>query len=130
MNDGSIRGWPKPWRKILLEGRLIDLKVGSVSQARIHSVVSVWNWSGRNLELSIPAPQFRKWMGPGRLKSTSFQVSPGFEKGVAVFHITGRGNGHGVGMCQLGAKFMGEKGFQTANILKHYYPDALLKKLW
>jgi peptidoglycan hydrolase-like amidase len=33
-------------------------------------------------------------------------------------------------MCQLGAKFMGEKGYTSAAILKHYYPDALLQKLW
>jgi hypothetical protein len=30
-------------------------------------------------------------------------------------------NGHGVGMCQYGAKVMAEQGFSYVNILKHYY---------
>jgi peptidoglycan hydrolase-like amidase len=33
-------------------------------------------------------------------------------------------------MCQYGAKNMGERGFRTAGILKHYYPGAVLRKLW
>jgi SpoIID/LytB domain protein len=35
-----------------------------------------------------------------------------------------------VGMCQWGAKVMGEKGFKMAEILKFYYPDAILQKMW
>jgi peptidoglycan hydrolase-like amidase len=30
-------------------------------------------------------------------------------------------NGHGVGMCQYGAKIMAEQGFSYVDILKHYY---------
>jgi len=35
--------------------------------------------------------------------------------------LTGRGYGHGVGMCQEGAMQMAEKGFLCEDILQHYY---------
>jgi stage II sporulation protein D len=129
-NEGAQAGWPKNWKRILNEGKLVDLKTVSNSYSRIESVRTVWFWSQQLVELKLTGPKFRAWMGPGRLKSTSFQLALGQEKGAAVFRFMGHGNGHGVGMCQLGAKYMGEKGYKAALILKHYYPDALLEKLW
>ena len=40
----------------------------------------------------------------------------------------GRGFGHGVGLCQWGAKRMGEKGFDHREILRFYYPGADLER--
>ncbi len=42
----------------------------------------------------------------------------------------GGGNGHGVGMSQYGAKFMGENGYSYEEILKKYYFRIELKKLY
>jgi len=36
----------------------------------------------------------------------------------------GKGNGHGVGMCQWGAEGMARHGFKYRDILKHYYPGT------
>ncbi len=38
--------------------------------------------------------------------------------------FTGRGWGHGVGMCQVGAYGMGVAGFSYREILSHYYPGT------
>jgi len=38
----------------------------------------------------------------------------------------GRGNGHGVGMCQHGALGMARRGYDFREILGHYYPGARL----
>jgi peptidoglycan hydrolase-like amidase len=35
-------------------------------------------------------------------------------------------NGHGVGMCQYGAKIMAEQGFSYVDILKHYYSGVTI----
>jgi stage II sporulation protein D len=44
--------------------------------------------------------------------------------------ITGHGWGyHGIGLCQYGAKKMAELNFSHQDILKHYYPQAKLKKI-
>ena len=42
--------------------------------------------------------------------------------------ITGRGTGHGIGMCQLGAADMARRGASFAQILAHYYPNTRLTK--
>jgi stage II sporulation protein D len=44
--------------------------------------------------------------------------------------VRGGGNGHGVGMCQMGALEMARRGFKHASILAHYYPGAVLDTLY
>lgn len=46
------------------------------------------------------------------------------------FTITGAGWGHGVGLCQIGAAMMGEKGYSYDKILLHYYRNAEIKKVY
>jgi stage II sporulation protein D len=47
----------------------------------------------------------------------------------ARFELIGAGWGHGVGLCQIGAAVMGEKGYKYNEILRHYYPNSeLIKK--
>lgn len=41
--------------------------------------------------------------------------------------ISGRGNGHGVGMCQSGAIGMSEAGAAAREILSHYYPGTHMR---
>ncbi|HEV8144562.1 MAG TPA: hypothetical protein VGQ77_17005, partial [Methylomirabilota bacterium] len=38
--------------------------------------------------------------------------------------FTGRGYGHGVGLCQWGAKGMAERGHSARQILEFYYPGT------
>ncbi len=45
------------------------------------------------------------------------------------YKIYGRGWGHGVGMCQEGAKTMAHRGRSYKKILKHYYPHAKLSNM-
>lgn len=40
--------------------------------------------------------------------------------------MTGRGIGHGIGLCQLGAADMARHGASFAEILSHYYPNTRL----
>lgn len=46
------------------------------------------------------------------------------------FTLHGAGWGHGVGLCQIGAAMMGEQGYDYGRILTHYYPGAILTKLY
>ena len=43
--------------------------------------------------------------------------------------LEGRGRGHGVGMCQLGAVAMSRRGHTYKEILAHYYAGARLGRL-
>lgn len=48
----------------------------------------------------------------------------------ARFILHGAGWGHGVGLCQIGAAIMGERGYSYQEILSHYYIGATLSKLY
>jgi stage II sporulation protein D len=59
-------------------------------------------------------------MGWGLLKSDLYDVSSMGNR----FVFTGRGTGHGVGLCQLGAAEMAREGKSYRDILAFYYPGA------
>ncbi|HSA58877.1 MAG TPA: SpoIID/LytB domain-containing protein [bacterium] len=88
--------------------------------------------SGRVVSIAVGAPgpkaraftmtgaDFRAAIGYVNIKSTLFEVSS--EGGDVVFE--GRGSGHGVGLCQWGAKAMAGQGKSYREILEFYYPGA------
>ena len=43
--------------------------------------------------------------------------------------LRGVGQGHGIGLCQAGAKAMAEEGADFRGILAHYYPNTVVTKL-
>lgn len=43
---------------------------------------------------------------------------------------TGKGNGHGVGMCQIGALGLARAGVTYVQILQHYYPETEVVKYY
>lgn len=75
---------------------------------------------------NVKATDLRKFLGYANLKSTWFEVSLAGKDVV----FTGRGYGHGVGMCQWGAKGMADEGHAYTEILKFYYPDAELVTIY
>jgi len=66
----------------------------------------------------------RRILGYNNLKSTLFKIR--IRSGRLQF--SGRGWGHGVGMCQWGSKGMADKGYSYEAILTQYYHGAELKK--
>jgi stage II sporulation protein D len=63
---------------------------------------------------------FRRMVGYDTLRSTLFTVV--IDGPTARF--SGRGYGHGVGLCQWGARAMAEQGYSARQILTFYYPGA------
>src|SRR5271165_4377761 len=76
--------------------------------------------------ITVPGLTFRLAVGRNigwdRLKSNWYDVR--VEGSRVVFH--GRGSGHGVGLCQVGAEVMGEEGRSYREILGFYYPGTRL----
>ena len=91
-------------------GRIITLKI--IGEKRTLTV-------GKELEI-------RKWLSESHLYSSAFEV----EKTVDGFILHGKGWGHGVGLCQIGAAVMGDQGIPYDEILSFYYPHAELTKKW
>ena len=94
-------------------GRLVKLRV--VGSKRTVTV-------GKELEI-------RRWLSESHLYSSAFVVDKVEKDGVPCLVLKGAGWGHGVGLCQIGAAVMGEKGYTYEQILKHYYPGAVLEKV-
>ncbi len=91
-------------------GRLIKLKIIGTKKELV---------VGKELEI-------RRWLSPTHLYSSAITI----EKTNADFIIRGAGWGHGVGLCQIGAAVMGEKGYSSDEILMHYYPGANIEKTY
>jgi stage II sporulation protein D len=81
------------------------------------ATVAVTGTRGR---VQMRGNEFRRLLGYDTFKSTLFAVA--IDGGMARF--AGRGYGHGVGMCQLGAKGMAERGYTARQILEFYYPGT------
>ncbi|MBN2120382.1 MAG: SpoIID/LytB domain-containing protein [Candidatus Omnitrophica bacterium] len=66
------------------------------------------------------------------LRSSFFRVETKYTKQgrLQYFIFWGGGFGHAKGLCQYGAKGMADKGYSYQDILKHYFPDARLKKAY
>ena len=75
--------------------------------------------------------EIRRILSTSHLKSSAFTVeAKNVRDGVPCrFVLHGHGWGHGVGLCQIGAAVMGERGFSYKQILKHYYTDVQIKRL-
>lgn len=101
---------------------LIDIKPGPRnSRGRLKSVLLVTTRGSQ----SLPATKFRMTIGSTVIKSTNFSVR--VDDGVAYF--SGFGYGHGVGLCQWGAKQRALDGFSYSEILAYYYPGTELRSL-
>ena len=101
------------------------LDVGNIKTLEIISFTP----SGRVNEIKVKGEKkekiykgntFREKIGYSRLRSTFFT----FRTGLFFITFSGRGWGHGVGLCQWGARKMGELGYSYREILNFYYPFA------
>ncbi len=88
--------------------------------------------SGRLAELEIVGSE-----GSATLKGLAIRRALGIRENLFFFDVqhapdgtvrgwvfTGRGWGHGVGLCQVGAYGMAASGFSYRDILSHYYPGT------
>ena len=91
-------------------------KSGRVAQIRIlHS----------DGELYLRGEDLRRVIGYTTLASTQFDLEM---IGLRI-QFTGRGAGHGVGLCQWGAKVLAERGYGAETILRYYYPGTEIRDL-
>ena len=76
--------------------------------------------------------EIRRVLSDSHLFSSAFVVDKREMKdGIPqYFLLSGAGWGHGVGLCQIGAAVMGEKGYKYDEILLHYYKGAEIRKFY
>lgn len=67
----------------------------------------------------------RRYLSETHLKSSAFEV----ERDGDGFVLKGKGWGHGVGLCQIGAAVMATWGYDYRQILLHYYPGSEVERI-
>ncbi len=70
--------------------------------------------------------EIRRTLSETHLYSSAFDVERQGDR----FILHGKGWGHGVGLCQIGAAVMGEEGHTYDDILLYYYHNAEIKKIY
>lgn len=76
----------------------------------------------------VKKSHFRRYFGRKIISSNNFKST--FNKKTKNLTVHGKGLGHGVGMCQVGAKRMADKKVTYKEILAHYFPGLKLVKLY
>ena len=105
-------------------GEIVDLipvergKSGRIWKLKIVGTKKTFT-IGKELEI-------RRALSESHLYSSAFDV----EKTDYGFILHGKGWGHGVGLCQIGAAVMGEQGHPYDDILLFYYRGAEIKRLY
>jgi stage II sporulation protein D len=97
-------------------GRLIKLRIVGERETLV---------IGKELEI-------RRALSPSHLYSSAFVVetSGNDSKAPEQFTLIGAGWGHGVGLCQIGAALMAERGYGFEQILSHYYHGSQLQAIY
>jgi SpoIID/LytB domain protein len=97
-------------------GRIIKLKI--VGEKRTVII-------GKELEI-------RRALSRSHLYSSAFVVRADLnEAGCAKrFTLIGAGWGHGVGLCQIGAAVMADRGFAHREILEHYFHGVSIRPIY
>ena len=98
-----------------ISGRLIKVKIVGTLKSMI---------IGKELVI-------RKAFSTSHLYSSAFIVEPlkNSQGNTTGFTFKGAGWGHGVGLCQIGAAVMSEKGYNYREILAHYFPETNMEKI-
>ncbi len=101
---------------------------GSSGRVRVLKI-SIDDKSHNGQPIILSGIKFRHMMNRGEgenLKSTWFDVKVSGND----IQFSGRGYGHGVGMCQIGATTKARMGQTYAQILSYYYSGISLKKVY
>lgn len=132
------------WTRVYTQSRLQDLlrrklrrDFGQIRQLRPLSRgrsgrISRLLISGTHSSLIIGKElTIRAALSESHLYSSAFTIetTPSATPGIpATFTLHGRGWGHGVGLCQIGAAVMAARGYDFRRILAHYYSGTTLSQ--
>ena len=112
-------------------GRIKNLEIVEKGKSGRISMLKI---VGENKTFTIGKElEIRKALSKTHLYSSAFTVrtkgkdADGYPQS---FILNGKGWGHGVGLCQIGAAVMGAKGIAYTDILKYYYTGAVIEKAY
>ena len=109
-------------RARFLGSEVLGVEIAECSRSRRVLQVTV---TSERAQMEISGKDFRRLLGYDFLRSTKFVV----QKKDGGYLFSGIGWGHGVGLCQWGAKGMADNGMDYQSILKYYYQDVEVRNI-
>jgi stage II sporulation protein D len=106
-----------------LPGPLKSLKIG---RRDVAGYVRSFTARAGGSDVEVKSSELRTGLGAAELKSTRISRLIVKKKGL---EFVGAGSGHGVGLCQWGARVQAEKGRSYERILHFYFPGADLSEV-
>lgn len=125
----------------LFNAKLIENESYKISSVNVDSrfksgrvnelIITLNNTQGDEKNISLFGNSMRTIIrnsdGKSILKSTLFDLQVDEDKNIV---LSGKGNGHGVGLCQWGAIGQSRKNIDYKKILNHYFPGTEIKKVY
>lgn len=109
--------------KRMLNGPLKSLRIGARDAA---GYVRTFLVKSGGESVVVKAPALRTSLGAGDMKGLRIRSVNMLKKGV---EFVGGGSGHGVGLCQWGARLQADKGRSYTKILSFYFPGSELSEV-
>ena len=127
-----------PWKQIFTKNAVLkkfnnagykwksisDISPGKKASFYPRTRTVIISADGKKTEFT--ANKFRQILGYNKIKSSIFSI----KKTSSTYEFTGRGWGHGVGLCQYGAKTLAEQGKSAEFILQYYYPSSVIRRIY
>lgn len=120
----------KRYPKLAELGEIIDVNSAGQSDYEGYSRLTRMKVTGLSGKRDfLRAEDFRLAIDPSgqEIKSAVCQI---IDTGDKWAFVSGRGFGHGVGMCQCGAEGMARQGKNAKQILFYYYPDSIIERIY
>ncbi len=123
--------WKRELRKDFIQeklrkaGHAIDLSLIEIVKRDEAGRILELIVRGKDRDVKLGGNEFRLIVGSNLIRSANFETE---DKGW-FFVFTGKGWGHGIGMCQWGAYYMSKKDWKAEEILEYYYPSATITRL-
>lgn len=109
--------------KLSFQTKIASLIVANRTEGGRARDVQMTSLAGDVVKLS--GEELRATLGYMNLRSTKFEVKTFGDR----VEFSGRGFGHGTGLCQWGARGLASRGADYRTILRHYYPKLELRSL-
>ncbi|MBI3553672.1 MAG: SpoIID/LytB domain-containing protein [Elusimicrobia bacterium] len=107
-------------RRTLTGGRL---RAFSIGKKDIYGYVRDFSLKIGEQTMKVATNDLRQWLGPSEIRSPRISRIRKTDGGV---EFIGKGSGHGVGLCQWGARVQAERGRTYEKILGFYFPGSTL----
>lgn len=112
-------------RILNLKNNIQAIDITETTESHRTKIIKILEDNTNNNVILVSGESLRSKLGNSNIKSTLFSVN--IDNDLVIF--SGRGYGHGYGLCQRSAIEMGKNNYTYEDILSHFYPETEIQKI-